>query len=66
MSYTNSLENSLLICYKCIKVLKYYDYLSHIEICNNDNNNNNNNDIEIQNVIDDNKLNKIVEWIFTY
>jgi len=49
MSYTNSLENSLLICYKCIKVLKYYDYLSHIEICNNDNNNNNNNDIEIQN-----------------
>ena len=23
-------------------------------------------DIEIQNVIDDNKLNKIVEWIFTY
>jgi hypothetical protein len=33
------LSNSLLSCPKCVKVLKYYDYLSHIEICtvNNEN-----------------------------
>jgi len=43
MSELNSLNielsNSLLSCPKCVKVLKYYDYLSHIEICtvNNEN-----------------------------
>ena len=43
MSQLNSLNielsNSLLSCPKCDKVLKYYDYLSHIEICtvNNEN-----------------------------
>ena len=49
MSEKNILSNSLLTCPNCIKVMYYYDYLSHIEICNI--NNNANNDIETE--IDD-------------
>lgn len=49
MSLASSLELSLLVCNKCTIVFQYYDYLSHIEICNfthnvesvNDNDNDN-------------------------
>jgi len=48
MSQMNILSNSLLACPNCIKVLYYYDYLSHIEICNANNINNVNNDVETE------------------
>ena len=52
MSQSNILANSLLTCSKCIKVLKYYDYLSHIEICNDNHSNGNNNVLSYNNVND--------------
>ena len=38
-SLINDLGNSLFTCSKCVKVLNYYDYLSHIEICQTNENN---------------------------
>jgi len=52
MSQLNILDNSLVTCPNCIKVLNYYDYLSHIEICNEQNSDMD--DMEIQNYNEEN------------
>jgi hypothetical protein len=59
-SLTVELGMSLVSCPKCVKVLKYYDYLSHIEICK-DNfsiNDENNLDYDMETQYDENEENE--------
>ena len=58
MSQLNGLSiglgHSLVACPKCVKVLKYYDYLSHVEICQN---NENSIDYDMETNYDENESN---------